>query len=265
MHPAEEVEHRTGGEFGLLGLRVVAGVGHHDDLAAQGLADPGRLGRRVREVGVALAHDDEHGGVHLGETRLGETVVGLPCGTGERRAVAGLPELGDDGRPVCGEVGRLDAGVEGGQVGLPDAGHPERRHHQVEEAPHAGRLPGVAHERSDEHEAGDLRGVLGCDDDTGPGGPGVADDDRRPAELGDQGADVGGRLGVAVGREGGVAVAVTAQVGAGHGETGGDQGRGEEPVRRAQLRHPGHEHHERAAALDVVGDAAFRAVQVAGR
>ena len=63
--------------------------------------------------------------------------------------------------------------------------------------------------------------------------------DRLAAELVDQGSDVACRLEVAVGREGGVAVAVTAQVGGGDGVAGGDEWGSQEAVRGAKIAHPG--------------------------
>jgi hypothetical protein len=75
---------------------------------------------------------------------------------------------------------------------------------------------GVTDERAGQHQARDELGSLGRGDHRGPGGHGVADDDRGTAEFADQRDDVGGGFLVAVGRERGVAVAVAAKIGAGH-------------------------------------------------
>jgi hypothetical protein len=48
----------------------VPGLGHHDDLRADGLRDPGRLPRRIAEVGILLAHHDQGGGGDLGQPCL---------------------------------------------------------------------------------------------------------------------------------------------------------------------------------------------------
>ncbi len=100
--------------------------------------------------------------------------------------------------------------------------------------------------------------------DGSPGAHRVADHDGRPAECGDEGGDIASGGVVAVAGEGGVAVAVPAQIGGGHAVAGCHQRRSQEAVGRAQIGHARNQHNQRSVAVHVIGDSAAVTLKEAG-
>jgi len=202
---------------------------HHDDVPAESVGDPVCLGARIGEVGVLLAHHDQGRSGHVGEALLGGGVA-RAGGEGERLGVARPVQAGDDAAPVVVEVHRVPAGVELRQVRLPREGDPRSSHGDAKQDALDGADLSVADERAHEHEAEHQIGPLSRNEGSRAGSHRVAHDDRRAAEVLDEGDDVARSVGVAVGGEGGVAVAVTAKVGAGDGVTRRPQGRSNEAI-----------------------------------
>jgi hypothetical protein len=106
--------------------------------------------------------------------------------------------------------------------------------------------------------------VLGGGPDGRAGAHAAADEHGGcPAEVVDQGERVTRQGDIVVRVEAVVAVAVPAQVHGRHPVAGGDQRRNGEAVDRAHVAHAGHADHQRPVTLDVVGDPAGSAVEVA--
>ena len=220
-----------------LRLRVVADARRHHHRGVEPLADPAGLGGGVLPVHVVGAHHHGRGCPHVVEPGLRRGVGGAGGGD-ERLPVAGPAQVRGHGGGVLvvplgadarGPLRVVAAGRPPGPHGFGE-GDPE---HQRGEAA-AGR---VADERADQHQAADRVGTLRRGDHRGAGAHRVADDVRRAAELVDERESVRGEGLVVVGAEGGVAVAVAAEVQAGHPVAAVDEQRDEVPVRRAELAH----------------------------
>ena len=188
-----------------------------------------------------------------------------PSGQRERVGPTGTLEAGDDRVAVGVEVVGAAARIELGQVRLPGGSGPQRRHgHSEQDALDRADLA-VTDERSDQDQPAHQVGTLGGRPHRRARAHRVADDDgalRACAELLDQGDQVGAGGRVAVPAEGRVAVAVAPQVGAGDAVAGGDEGRHEVPVGRAEVAHPGDEDHEGTVSGHVVADAPLGAAEV---
>jgi hypothetical protein len=92
-------------ELRVLRLRVVPGVGHHQELAVQGVGHEPGLGRGVGPVLVLGAHHDQHRRLDLAQPGLGRGVAGAG-GLLDRPPVRAR-DLAD----VLGQVGRRPARV----------------------------------------------------------------------------------------------------------------------------------------------------------
>ena len=106
----QEAQDCAGGDAGPLRLRVMPGVGHHDDLRAKGAGDPVALRLWVREVGVLLAHHDQGGGRDIGQPRL-RRVVASARGGRERLRVSRPAKARHDLVAVLAEIRWPPAGV----------------------------------------------------------------------------------------------------------------------------------------------------------
>ena len=209
------------------------------------------------------------GAVISGDARLDRRVGQLDGEVPEGAQVRGVLHRRAQVRDVLVEPRRLGAAVEVAAV----VGRPERR------APRAGeqhpleavqdrdgdrRHRALAQERAGQDEARDEVGSLGGGPRGGAGAHRVADEDRGSAQVLDERERVLAGDDVAVRREGGVGVAVAAQVHDGDAVAGLDERAGELAPGAAQVPHAGDEDDERTGrgAVERVGDAPLGAAEV---
>jgi len=252
-----------GGDVGPLRLRVVPGLGHHDDRAfrvcaiqsasARGYGKSGSCSPITTRTGAATSVRRASAGAWLVRV-VRENARAYP---GRRRLATIWSRYSPKsaGRRPAYSFGRYDFHEAAAHGGVMATRSRTRRIALV--------LP-FADERPDQHQTRDEFRPLRCGECRSAGAHGIADHDCRAAEFLDQGYHVASGLSVAVGGERGIAVAVAAKIGAGDPVTSIPQGRGEEPVAGLQVTHAGHQHRQRPVAGDVIADAPAGTREVAG-
>ena len=231
----------AGGDVGSLRLRVVPGLGHHDDLSAQG-GDPVSFRARIRKIRVLSI--TTNGSLDVGQPRLGGRVT---CARGqrERSRVPWLVQAGHDLIAVLAEVSGSPARVQLRQVGLPGDGRPRWGHGRAQQGTLHSAYRGVAHEGADEDQAANEVGLPGRGRTADPAAMELPTATAGPPSSLDQRDDIAGGFLVAVGRERGGAVAVAAQVSTGDAVGPGIPPCGnQETVSGPQVAHAGHEYYQ---------------------